>query len=85
MESGVVRGETLFHSFADFKIGEGQQLYFSPDVSMTNILTRVTGETGSEILRTLGVLGNADIFLMDPNGSSFGILYEILVMEMLEI
>ncbi|MEM9005574.1 MAG: filamentous hemagglutinin N-terminal domain-containing protein [Cyanobacteria bacterium P01_F01_bin.86] len=72
VEGGAVRGNTLFHSFSTFNIDDQQQLYFSPSNNITNIFTRVTGNTSSEILGTLGVLGNADFFLMNPNGIFFG-------------
>lgn len=32
----------------------------------------MTGNTRSEIFGTLGVLGNADLFLINPNGITFG-------------
>ncbi|NEQ15589.1 MAG: filamentous hemagglutinin N-terminal domain-containing protein, partial [Moorea sp. SIO3E2] len=37
-----------------------------------NILSRVTGGNVSNILGTLGVLGNANLFLINPNGIVFG-------------
>ncbi|MEL7351162.1 MAG: S-layer family protein [Cyanobacteria bacterium P01_A01_bin.116] len=72
VEGGAIRGSTLFHSFSDFNIGAQQQLYFSPDSRITDIFTRVTGGGESQILGTLGVLGNADFFLLNPNGILFG-------------
>ena len=54
IEGGAVRGENLFHSFIEFSIPEGQQVYFANPDSITNILTRVTGNNISEIFGTLG-------------------------------
>jgi filamentous hemagglutinin family protein len=39
---------------------------------LVNILSRVTGSNLSNILGTLGVLGNANLFLINPNGIVFG-------------
>ncbi|MEL6854340.1 MAG: S-layer family protein [Cyanobacteria bacterium J06607_13] len=72
VEGGAARGGHLFHSFRELNIGEQQQLYFSPDSTISTIFTRVTGDTGSQILGTLGVLGDADFFLINPNGVFFG-------------
>ncbi|GET44501.1 filamentous hemagglutinin outer membrane protein [Microseira wollei NIES-4236] len=72
IEGGAIRGANLFHSFREFNIGAGRQVYFANPTGIENILTRVTGSTRSEILGTLGVLGNANIFLINPNGIVFG-------------
>ncbi|WP_366934754.1 filamentous hemagglutinin N-terminal domain-containing protein [Microcoleus sp. PH2017_29_MFU_D_A] len=39
---------------------------------IANIFTRVTGGQPSNILGTLGVLGNANLFLINPRGLIFG-------------
>ncbi|MEL7038214.1 MAG: filamentous hemagglutinin N-terminal domain-containing protein [Cyanobacteria bacterium J06592_8] len=72
IDGGAVRGSNLFHSFQEFNINEGRGAYFSNPDNIINILTRVTGGNISEILGTLGVLGNANLFLMNPNGIVFG-------------
>ncbi|MEL7401654.1 MAG: filamentous hemagglutinin N-terminal domain-containing protein, partial [Pseudomonadota bacterium] len=72
VEGGVERGNTLFHSFSTLNVAEQQQLYFSPSDRITHIFTRVTGNTPSRIFGTLGVLGNADLLLLNPNGLLFG-------------
>jgi filamentous hemagglutinin family protein len=72
IDGGAIRGTNLFHSFAEFNINDGQQVYFSNPVGIGNILTRVTGSSGSNISGTLGVLGNANLFLINPNGVIFG-------------
>jgi filamentous hemagglutinin family protein len=72
IEGGAVRGANLFHSFSEFNITDGQRVYFSNPTGIENILTRVTGKNRSEILGTLGVLGNANLFLINPNGIFFG-------------
>ncbi|WP_413166584.1 filamentous hemagglutinin N-terminal domain-containing protein [Capilliphycus salinus ALCB114379] len=72
IDGGAVRGGNLFHSFQEFNIREGRGAYFSNPDNIVNILTRVTGGNVSEILGTLGVLGNANLFLINPNGIVFG-------------
>jgi len=72
IEGGAIRGENLFHSFSEFSISEGQQVYFANPNNITNILTRVTGNNISEIFGRLGVDGGANLFLLNPNGIVFG-------------
>ena len=72
IEGGAARGVNLFHSFADFKVGDGQRVYFANPVGIDNILSRVTGSSRSDILGTLGVAGGANLFLLNPNGILFG-------------
>ncbi|MBD1867851.1 filamentous hemagglutinin N-terminal domain-containing protein [Cyanobacteria bacterium FACHB-471] len=69
---GAARGANLFHSFTEFNVGGRQQVYFTNPVGIENILSRVTGNDPSEILGTLGVNGNANLFLLNPNGILFG-------------
>lgn len=69
---GAQRGANLFHSFQEFSIGEGRAAYFDNPAGVENILGRVTGGGRSEILGRLGVLGNANLFLINPNGIVFG-------------
>ncbi len=72
IEGGAARGVNLFHSFTEFNVLDGQQVYFANPGGIENILSRVTGGNGSTILGTLGVLGNANLFLVNPNGIVFG-------------
>ncbi|MEH2058601.1 MAG: S-layer family protein [Nostoc sp.] len=72
IDGGAQRGSNLFHSFTDFNVGNRQRVYFSNPSDVTNILTRVTGGNASNILGILGVNGNANLFLINPNGIIFG-------------
>src|ERR671933_1239541 len=72
IDGGAARGANLFHSFSQFNIRDGQRVYFANPVGIENILSRVTGNNLSKILGTLGVLGNANLFLINPNGIVFG-------------
>ncbi|MBW4675696.1 MAG: filamentous hemagglutinin N-terminal domain-containing protein [Desmonostoc geniculatum HA4340-LM1] len=69
---GSQRGANLFHSFSEFNVGEGRGVYFQNPNGINNILTRVTGSNSSQIFGTLGVLGKANLFLLNPNGIIFG-------------
>ena len=68
IEGGARHGANLFHSFLDFNIGEGQQVYFANPAGVENILSRVTGSNSSKILGKLGVNGSANLFVLNPNG-----------------
>ena len=72
IEGGAVRGGNLFHSFTEFNINEGRGAYFSNPAGIENILTRITGNNLSQILGTLGVLGDANLFFLNPHGIIFG-------------
>ncbi|WP_009632125.1 filamentous hemagglutinin N-terminal domain-containing protein [Synechocystis sp. PCC 7509] len=73
IDNGAIRGKNLFHSFQQFNIVEGQKAYFSNPVGVENIIGRVTGSNPSNIQGVLGVLGNANLFLLNPNGIIFGL------------
>ena len=72
IDGGAIRGTNLFHSFKEFNIDNGRSVYFNNPSTIQNILTRVTGNNPSEILGKLGVLGNANLFLINPKGIIFG-------------
>ncbi|NQE36049.1 filamentous hemagglutinin N-terminal domain-containing protein [Microcoleus asticus] len=69
---GATRGVNLFHSWREFNIREGRGAYFENPSGISNIFTRVTGGNPSNILGTLGVLGNGNLFLINPKGIVFG-------------
>jgi filamentous hemagglutinin family protein len=73
INGGATRGANLFHSFVEFNVGNGRSVFFTNPAGIENILTRVTGTNASNILGTLGVTGgNANVFLINPNGIIFG-------------
>lgn len=72
IEGGARRGSNLFHSFEQFNINDGQRIYFANPNGVANIISRVTGRNTSNILGTLGVEGNANLFFLNPNGIVFG-------------
>ena len=83
IQGGAIRGNALFHSFDEFNVGDGGSVFFDlqNNTDILNIFTRITGTSSSNILGTLGVLqdalnsdilGNANLFLLNPNGITFG-------------
>ncbi|PIG91702.1 filamentous hemagglutinin N-terminal domain-containing protein [Gloeocapsopsis sp. IPPAS B-1203] len=72
IDGGAIRSTNLFHSFQEFNVGEGKAVNFANPQGIENILSRVTGNNISEIRGVLGVLGNANLFLLNPNGIIFG-------------
>ncbi len=72
IQGGALRDKNLFHSFLDFNIDAGKNVYFDNPAAIQSIFSRVTGNNVSEIFGTLGVAGNADLFLLNPNGILFG-------------
>ena len=80
-------GANLFHSFGEFGVPPNNIANFLNGVSFdldgnplaaglptSNILARVTGDIRSEIFGTIQTtgFGNANLFLMNPNGFLFG-------------
>lgn len=77
IQDGTRRGSNLFHSFSEFNIPNGRAVYFENLNGVDRILARITGTDPSDIQGTLGVgapgnLGNADLYLINPNGIVFG-------------
>ncbi|GAA6617071.1 filamentous hemagglutinin N-terminal domain-containing protein [Scytonema sp. NUACC26] len=72
IDGGAIRGANLFHCFSQFHVGEGREVYFANPSGIENILSRVTGSDATRIFGKLGVLGNANLFLINPNGIIFG-------------
>ena len=73
IDGGTIRGVNLFHSFQEFNVDAERGAYFTNHAGIENILSRVTGGNISKILGTLGVVGgNANLFLINPNGIIFG-------------
>nr|WP_235927003.1 filamentous hemagglutinin N-terminal domain-containing protein [Gloeocapsopsis dulcis] len=68
---GTQAGENLFHSFSQFNIDANQQVTFN-NPGVTNIITRVTGGNPSNIFGALDVSGDANFFLINPQGIIFG-------------
>jgi filamentous hemagglutinin family protein len=69
---GAQRSRLLFHSFKDLNVLQGETVLFAPGGGVESIFSRVTGGNPSNILGNLGVVGGANLFLLNPKGILFG-------------
>jgi filamentous hemagglutinin family protein len=68
---GLMRGQSIFHSFQDFSVPTGGTVTFNSPVGNQSIVTRVTGNLPSDINGIVNTQG-ANFFLINPNGIVFG-------------
>ncbi|WP_310425198.1 filamentous hemagglutinin N-terminal domain-containing protein [Chamaesiphon sp. VAR_48_metabat_135_sub] len=71
IDGGLRRGQNLFHSFTDFSIRAGGSANFTNPAGNQSIITRVTGNSFSDINGLLNTNG-ANFLLINPNGVVFG-------------
>ncbi|MBD2452709.1 filamentous hemagglutinin N-terminal domain-containing protein [Nostoc sp. FACHB-87] len=69
---GTLAGSNLFHSFEKFSLTREAIADFKNGTGVQNIITRVTGQSISDINGTLKAEGTANLFLINPNGIVFG-------------
>ena len=72
INGGAIRDANLFHSFQEFNVEALREAYFANPDGIANIFSRVTGNNISDIQGVLGVLGDANLYLINPNGILFG-------------
>ena len=69
---GTRAGSNLFHSFGQFDVGTGESATFSGGSDISRVIGRVTGGASSIDGTIRSTISAADVYLINPNGITFG-------------
>ncbi|MGL5939385.1 MAG: filamentous hemagglutinin N-terminal domain-containing protein [Waterburya sp.] len=68
ISGGTQTGKNLFYSFESFSVASGETVSLQTGSEIENIFLRITGNGITNIDGIIKIQGNANLFLLNPNG-----------------